>query len=260
MMTTRTIAAALLAASATLLISIHAYAQGAAPGGTLVGASTSDDVPRKARLEDEIARIRAEKQTTAAQTPATPKRLDQIKLTVKAAQDLIPQKKYLEALGKLAEFDPLTDKTAEEIYLIERTRITIAAQLGDDALLVKSLEAAMGSSATPPAERIDFTDALVRKSFNQKNYPKAISWSTRYFAEGGKDLSIRRAQLLAYYLSGDYARARQEVATDVQTEEAAGQVPPEDQLKLLLSCAQKLDDKVALSNAQEKYAKYYPKK
>ncbi len=257
--TSRFTAFALLAAAAQCFV-IGAHAQGAAPGGTLVGSQTSDDVARNARLEDEIARLRAEKQAAAKPAPVAAKRLDQIKLTVKAAQDLIPLKKYLEALGRLSEFDAVADKTAEETYLIERTRITIAAQLNDESLLVKSLEAAMGSSATPAAERVEFSDALVRKTFNQKNYAKTITWAARYFSEGGKDTAIRRAQVLAWYLTGDYARARQEVGSDVLSEEAAGQVPPEEQLKLLVSCAQKLDDKVALNSAQQKYARYYPKK
>ncbi len=238
------------------VLSTGALAQGASPGGTLVGASSSDDSPTQRKLEQEIQRINASKPKEAATIP----RLDKIKLAVKAAQGMIPEKKYLEALAKLSEFDSLTDKTPEETYLIERTRISIFSLLGDDAQLLKALEAAMGTTFTPPAERVDFADALTRKNFNQKNYAKTIVWSTRYFSEGGKDTAIRRAQILSYYLSGDYARARQEIGADIQTAEASGQVPAEEQLRLLVSCAQKLDDKVALTAASEKYARYYPKK
>jgi hypothetical protein len=248
------------AAIAGVLLAVFAapaaWAQGATPPGTLVGAQTSDDVPLRTRQEIEMQRL---KTGTKVATPA-PSRLDQVKLAVKTAQALMQEGKYLEALAKLSAFDAVVDKTGEETYLIERTRVAIASHLNDEALLVKSMTAAMGSDQAPAGERLEFSDLLARKAFNRKDYAATVEWARRYFAEGGRDLAIRRAQVLAYYFSGDYAAARREVGADIQTEEAAGQKPSEEQLRLLVSCAQKLDDKPALASAQEKYAAYYPKK
>lgn len=224
--------------------------------GTVVGSQTSDDVPVRPKLEIEIARLKAQNQLSAG----TQKKPDQVKIAIKAAQTLLQDRKYVEALAKLSDLDALSDKTAEESYLIERTRVALASSLKDDVLLVKSLEATLASGRAPADERQEFDDQLVRKYFNQKNFAKTIAWATRYFEDGGKDAAIRRALVFSYYLNNDFARARQEVTADIQAAEAAGKTPPEEQLRLLVSCAQKLDDKAAYASATEKYAAYYPKK
>ena len=117
----------------------------------------------------------------------------------------------------------------------------------------------MASGQAPANERIEFTELLARTHFNQKNFSKAIAWSTRYFSEGGNDAGIRRALVLSYYLNNDYARAAREVGADIQIEEQAGRKPSEEQLRLLASCAQKQDNKAAYASAMAKYAAYYPR-
>jgi len=49
------------------------------------------------------------------------------------------------------------------------------------------------------------------------------------------------------------------VRTDIKAEEAEGKKPTEDQLRLLASCALKLNDKDAYAAAIEKFVTYYPK-
>ncbi len=232
-----------------------AQSQGAVQPGTIVGAQSPDDASVRAKMEVEKARLKAIEERKASRTQS----LNLVKPAVKTAQELMQAKKYPEALARLADLDALAGKTVEEIYLIERTRIALASLVNDDVLLIKSLDAALSSGQAPPKERIELIDVLVRKYFNQKNFSQVITWSTRYFDSGGKDSSIRRAQLLSYYLNNDFARAKLEVVADIQAEETAGKRPSEEQLRLLVSCAQKLDDKVAYASAMEKYAMYYPK-
>ena len=230
--------------------------QGSAPG-TIIGATSMiDDAPGKSKAGSELERSKLK-------TPPTPQAqtsTDRVKLAVQMAQDLMGAMKFPESLVTLAELDSVADKTASDIYLIERTRVAVASLTGDQILLNRSIEAVIASGQAPATERTEFCELLVRNYFNQKNFPKAIAWSTRYFSEGGTDADIRRALVLSYYLNNDYARATQEVSADIQAEERAGIRPSEEQLRVLVSSAQKLDDKAAYATALEKYAAYYPKK
>jgi len=234
------------------------HAQNLKEPGSIGGATSSDEVNVRPSLEVEMARRKASEKANADAVKAH--KLDLVKPGIKSAQALMQSQKYPEALATLASLDGLAQKTPEETYLIERTRVAIASLVNDDALLVKSLEAAFATGQVPAAERVEFSDILARKYFNQKNFPKAIAWSTRYFEAGGKDPAMRRARALSYYLSNDFPRARDEVGADIQAEEKAGMKPTEEQLRLLASCAQKMDDKVAYASAMEKYAAYYPGK
>ncbi len=230
--------------------------QGSAPG-TIIGATSMiDDAPRKSKAGSELERSKLK-------TPPIPQAqtsTDRVKLAVQMAQDLMRVRKYPESLATLAELDSVADKTASDHYLIERTRVAVASITSDQTLLTRSLEAVIATGQAPANERTEFAELLARNYFNQKNFPKAIAWSTRYFSEGGADRDIRRALVLSYYLNNDYARATLEVSADIQAEERAGIKPSEEQLRVLVSSAQKLDDKAAYAIALEKYATYYPKK
>ena len=224
--------------------------------GSIIGATTMiNDAPGKSKAALELERAILKEPAAGKVPPST----DRLKRAVQAAQDLLKAQKYAESLARLAELDIVTDKTANDIYLVARTRVAIASSSGDQALLIRSLEAVMASGQAPASERIEFSELLARNYFNQKSFPNAISWATRYFSEGGSDTGMRRALVLSYYLNKDYARAAAEVGADIQGEEQAGRKPSEEQLRLLVSCAQKLDNKVAYASALEKYATYYPK-
>ncbi|MEP7155758.1 MAG: hypothetical protein ABI905_08280 [Betaproteobacteria bacterium] len=243
-------------ASAGLILAFNlstAAAQGTVPSGTIVGAQSQEVLARPVSDAEKARSLERQKPV-----PAKPQAADALKSAVKSAQDLMQAKKYPEALAKLATTDSMPARTAEDTYLVERTRVGIASSTNDDVLMVKSLEAALATGQAPTAERIEFTDLLSRKYFNQKNFPQAIAWSAQYFNAGGKDPALRRAMVMSYYLNNDCPHARAEVDNDIRAAEKAGQVPAEEQLQVLASCAQKLDDKVGYAQAMEKYAAYYP--
>lgn len=224
--------------------------------GSIIGATTMiNDAPGTSKAASELERAMLREPATSKVPPST----DTLKLAVQKAQDLLKAGKYPESLVMLAELDIIAGKTDSDRYLIERTRVAVASSSGDQALLVRSLEAVIASGQAPATERKEFSELLTRSYFNQKDFPKAIAWSTRYFDEGGSDAGIRRAMVLSYYLTNNYVRAGQEITADIQGEEQAGRKPSEEQLRLLVSCAQKLDDKAAYASALEKYAAYYSK-
>jgi hypothetical protein len=179
---------------------------------------------------------------------------------LQAAQDLLRNRKSSEALAKLAELDAIPNKTPYEIYIADRTRVAIASVSGDDALSIQSLEPVIASGRLQTAELITFIQALAGAYYRKNDYPKAITWITRYQKEGGDDPRMRAMLIQSYYYSNEFARAEQELRTDLQADEKAGRIPPEATLQLLLSCTQKLNDKLGYTDIIEKFVAYYPKK
>jgi hypothetical protein len=180
--------------------------------------------------------------------------------SLQAVQELAKVKRNEEALAKLRELDARPNKTADEEALIARTRIAIAMGSENAALRNRELETAMASGTLPADVKIQVSQVLSQSYYNEKQYPKAIEWLTRYFKEGGKDEGLRDYLALSYYMNNDFARAAQEVKITIQAAEAAGKVPSETQLRMLASSAKKLNDKAMQSSATEKYVAYYPKK
>ncbi|MEO8102188.1 MAG: hypothetical protein ABI790_06665, partial [Betaproteobacteria bacterium] len=111
---------------------------GTVPASSVVGAQSSDDVPLKPAPGSTPDRARAK-------TPVTTPSADWAKAAVLMAQDLMKEKKYAEALARLDSMDSVTVKSSDDSYLIERTRVAIASFSGDQALLVRSVEAVMAT-------------------------------------------------------------------------------------------------------------------
>jgi predicted Zn-dependent protease len=179
---------------------------------------------------------------------------------LQAAQGLMKEQKYKEALAKIAETDAIGDKTPYEIYTIDRMRGAAAASAGDTDLAGKSFEAVIASGRLPPADQAKIVKALGSLYYDAQNYPKAIEWLSRSLKESGSDPQTRTLLIQSYYLSNDIPRATTELQADIAADEAAGRVPSEINLKLLISCALKTNDKVAYLAVLEKLNTYYPKK
>jgi hypothetical protein len=177
-----------------------------------------------------------------------------------AAQELSKAKKFREALARIGELDAVGGKTAAETFAIERTRSAIALMAGDETTAARSLEAVIAAGRLPPTEQVKFIQALAGAYYRQHDYAKTIQWLQRYQKEGGDDPRMGELLLQTYYLNNDFAHAAQEVRAAIHAAEKSGARPPEEQLRLLASCALKQGDKAGYLEALEKFVAYYPKK
>ncbi|SFI38179.1 hypothetical protein SAMN04515618_12055 [Collimonas sp. OK307] len=184
----------------------------------------------------------------------------EVGIPLQAAQTLIKEEKYKEALTKIAETNAVANKTAYEIYSIDRMRGATAARAGDANLAGASFEAVIASGRLAPAEQAKIVQALGGLYYSAKNYPKAIEWLSRSLKENGDDPQTRTLLIRSYYLSNDIPRATSELQKDIAADESAGRTPTEINLKLLANCAQKLNDQAAYVISLEKLNTYYPKK
>ncbi len=157
--------------------------------------------------------------------------------------------KNKEALAKLKEADAVAGKTPNEIYLIERTRASAAAAIGDNDVAAKAFEAVINSGKLSPAESPKFTQALAGIYYRAKDYPKAITWIQRSLKDG-ENAQMRELLIQTYYISGKYAEAAKELQ---------GKGNSEAQLQMLANIQLKQNDKAGYVQTLEKLAGSYPK-
>ncbi|PKU22514.1 tetratricopeptide repeat protein [Telmatospirillum siberiense] len=176
---------------------------------------------------------------------------------LQAAQELIKQQKYREALAKLREAEAVGDLTEFENGVIEQLRGAAAAGSGDYRTAAKSYEAVL-AAGRPPAEPLKLIQAIAGFYYQAKDYPKAASWVNRYVSEGGSDPQTRALLAQSYYLAGDYTAAGKTLREQIKEEEGAHRPVTEAQLQLLLSTGVKGNDEATTVAALEKLVIHHP--
>jgi tetratricopeptide (TPR) repeat protein len=167
------------------------------------------------------------------------------------AQKLAAAGKNKEALAKLRETDSVGGKSANETYLIERTRASAAAAAGDNDAAAKAFESVINSGKLSAAEQPKFTQALAGIYYRAKDYPKAITWIQRALKDNPNDGQMRELLIQTYYISGKYAEA----AKELQNTKGAS----EQSLQMLANIQLKQNDKAGYVQTLEKLAGSYPK-
>jgi hypothetical protein len=77
------------------------------------------------------------------------------------AQTQMKQGNHKGALATLRDADKVSNKTANESYLIERVRAAAASSAGDNATAAKAFEALLASGKLSATERSQFSEGLV---------------------------------------------------------------------------------------------------
>ena len=179
---------------------------------------------------------------------------------LQAAQALIKQGKFKDALAKLHEVDGVPKRTPYENYVLDYTRLSAASSAGDLAQAVTAFEALVASGRLPAATQQQFSLALAGQYYRGGDYANAATWAARHAALGGTDPAATQLRYQSLYQAGDYAAAARELSALVKAEEQAGRKPAEDVLQLLANCHAKRDDKPAYAGAIEKLLLFYPKR
>ena len=169
------------------------------------------------------------------------------------AQTQMKQGNHKGALATLRDADKVSNKTANESYLIERVRASAASSAGDYATAAKSFEALLASGKLSAAERSNFAEGLVGIYMRAGDLNKANETIQRLLKD--KDDPKLRAYLMQnYYKQGNVAALEQEL----RNAEKSGRMT-EDQLGMLANIQLKKNDKVGYVNTIEKLATSYPK-
>jgi len=170
------------------------------------------------------------------------------------AQQLMKSGKNKEALAKLRELDKVGNKSANESYLIERTRAGAASAAGDYDTAAKSFEALIASGKLSASEKAQFSEGLIGIYMRAGDLGKANAAIERQLKERD-DPKLRAYLLQNYYKQGNTAALENEF----RNAEKSGRRLSEDELGMLANIQLKKNDKVGYVNTIEKLAANYPK-
>jgi tetratricopeptide (TPR) repeat protein len=177
---------------------------------------------------------------------------------LQAAQAMMKAGRHKEALNELRKLDSVSNKTANESFLIERVRASAASSAGDHDTAARSFEALIASGKLPAGEVVKYQEGLVGIYLRAKDYPKAVAAINRSLKDRD-DPKMRAYLIQTYYQMGNYTQAGKDLRAQLAADEKAGRTPSEEQLQLLANLNLKSGDKTGYVNAIEKLAAHYPK-
>jgi len=169
------------------------------------------------------------------------------------AQQLMKQGKNKEALNRLRELDKVSGKSANETYLIERTRAGAASAAGEYETAAKAFEYLIGSGKLSGSEKSQFSEGLIGIYMRAGELGKANAAIERQLKERD-DPKLRAYLMQNYYKQGNTAALENEL----RIAEKNGRMT-EDQLGMLANVQLKKNDKAGYVNTIEKLAANYPK-
>ncbi|MFP5394157.1 MAG: tetratricopeptide repeat protein [Gammaproteobacteria bacterium] len=159
-----------------------------------------------------------------------------------AIKDLMAKKNFAEVESRIKQAEAMPNLNPYEQYVLTRLRIALGSATQNEPMTMAALEAAIASGRLEKKEEAEFTNVLANSYYNAKNYPKAIETYKRYQQISETPQKVRSALVRAYYLSGNFAAARDELQPVIAEAEKSGKSPEPEDLKLLVSSAGKLKD------------------
>jgi hypothetical protein len=193
-----------------------------------------------------------------AEAPAKPLR-PEVANPVSAAQEAGRAGQKEQADAKLREAAAVPNLSMFEQAVIERGRASVSMSTRDWAQAIRSLEVVVNSNQFSGADQLQMVELLAKLNYQEKDYLRAVSWLRRYAQEGGSDAAVRDLLPQALYLSNEFKAAAEELEPRMTADEAAGRAPPEQMLRLLISCYVQLKDDTGYQRTLERMALAYPK-
>jgi tetratricopeptide (TPR) repeat protein len=183
----------------------------------------------------------------------------QIAKPMSAAKDAMKVKKWQEVLARTREAAamPIT-RTAWDQYWINEFNGYAYSQLGQYGEAAKAYEAAVESACQPEAQKGERFKALANLYYSLRNYPKVIDYATRAL-KYGRDPEVLVTLGQAYYQSNDNKNALRIMNDVLASFEQRGATPKEQQLLLVLSACQRVNDNNCVTRLFEKLVLHYPK-
>ena len=170
-----------------------------------------------------------------AQTaPAQPEAFrPEIATPLQAAEALIREKKYDEALARIRQADAVPDRTPGENVAIERMRAIAASGAGDIVTATRSFETVIASGRVTPADQAKMVQVVAQLYFQGKDYPKAATWASRSLKESGPNADMRWLLIRAQYLADDCANASRELRALIDADAKTAAAPAQERLQML---------------------------
>lgn len=173
---------------------------------------------------------------------------------------LIKDKQFPQALEKIKLLDAFENKTAYEMFSIDRMRAVVASSTGNNELLANAFESMIKTDFVTAAEKLKYIEGMAGAFYNEKKYDQSKQWTLRYLALDNSSIPMHELLARTLYLQEDYVGASKELNQQLQADDQANRVPSHDKLHLLISCYLKLKDTTGYTAVLERMVAHYPKK
>lgn len=177
---------------------------------------------------------------------------------MRTAHTLIRESKATEALPLIAQAAAVPELTAYETMILERTRAAAAQKLGDNAMLLKALEAALATGKVERVDEIGLVESLVSLTADTKDHARVMRWSQRYMDLGGTNDAVAVARIQSQLSTGDDRGAQAALTARLDAADRERRTLPESHLRSLLSLQQKSKD-AGSARTVERLATAYPR-
>ena len=192
-------------------------------------------------------------QAVAAQVSA------KVGVPLKAAQDLIQQRKYKGALAKLNEAEGLVKGSAYERYVINTLKTGVYQGLRNYNRAAQAAQAALASGQAPGSEKAKRLKQIVQLYSAARNYRKIIKSANAYLKQVGSDPGVQYMLAQTYSARKDFSRARASIKRLIADYQRRGRRPKEAWLSLLRFSEHALNNTNGERAVLEKLVRYYPK-
>jgi tetratricopeptide (TPR) repeat protein len=178
---------------------------------------------------------------------------------LKAAQELLAQKKYSDALVKLKEAEGNPKKTPFDQHYINEMEGVAYAKTNNYAEAAKAFEAEINDGFMDEKDMPGRVKAVAQMEYQLKNYDKAIEFGTRAVKGGYADDEMVTLVGQSYYLKGDWKGTLKYEDAQIEQQIKDGKTPKNESLTLALSSCIKLSDTECQNRELERLVAYYPK-
>jgi len=178
---------------------------------------------------------------------------------LEAAQTLLKQQKFREALAKIREAERVDGLSGEEKLVIDRFRGAAATGAGEYALAARSFEAAIASGRLPADDVRRLELAVGQLDFRAQAYAEAVPWLRKALADGAEEEPTRTLLVQALFQAKEYAAAEREAGPLLRAAERSGQPPAESLLQLVGAAQVRQGDLAGYRQSLARLVEAYPR-
>lgn len=166
---------------------------------------------------------------------------------------------YRDALEKLDKANAYGKKTPWDQHVINLLMMSAHVNSHDYKAAIPQMESLLNDGFTDATTSKEIVKNLAVIEAQQKNYEKAIEYGERAIKGGYGDSNTNTIVSQSYYLKGDYKGSLRFTTNIVDQKIKNGETPSEQELLLIESSCDKLNDQSCLQRSFERLVTYYPK-
>ncbi len=177
-----------------------------------------------------------------------------------AAQEALKNNQFDQALRLAGEAAAVPALTPVEQQFVWRLQAVAALRAQQWAVAIDRLEALLGLSDVPAADRLALQEMLVNASIQKKEPARTVRVARQYLQAGGTNLSVRTALLQSLSLLGEHPRLLQDMEGFLQQDRLQNRKTPEAELRLMGAANLQLKDPQGYFSVLMRLIDLYPSK